>query len=262
VLSRTFLKVWLLPPLLNIAIIIVGLLLLRGKRTTLRAAGYSLLLSSCLSLYLLSTPWVSEQLLRSIEHYEAISVERLPALKQQWAQQATAIVMLGSWHREFALEYADAQLDAEAMRRINYAVWLAKQLELPVLATGGVFREGGQSHGAVVAAYAKQHLQYDLRWLEEAARNTKDNAVLSTQLLTEQGIEQIVLVTQSYHMPRAVALFKAQGLTVIPAPIDLSVSLAANELSSWLPTPAAYSNSARVLHERLGWLWYRLRGFD
>lgn len=57
-----------------------------------------------------------------------------------------------------------------------------------------------------------------VRWREELSRDTADNARFSAVMLKAAGISRIVLVTQAFHMPRAVALFEAAGLQVVAAP--------------------------------------------
>lgn len=54
--------------------------------------------------------------------------------------------------------------------------------------------------------------------LEGQSRNTAENAAFTATVL--QGRKSIALVTSSFHMPRSVGLFRAQGLDVLPWPTD------------------------------------------
>ena len=56
--------------------------------------------------------------------------------------------------------------------------------------------------------------------LEERSLNTRQNAAYGAELLKARGIDRILLVTSALHMPRAVALFKAQGLQVSNRPTN------------------------------------------
>jgi uncharacterized SAM-binding protein YcdF (DUF218 family) len=46
---------------------------------------------------------------------------------------------------------------------------------------------------------------------EDSSRNTAESAQAAWQLLSEEGVRRIILVTSASHMPRSVALFQNQG---------------------------------------------------
>ena len=60
--------------------------------------------------------------------------------------------------------------------------------------------------------------------LQTRSQNTREDAVYSAEILKQWGVGEIVLVTSATHMPRSLALFRQQGLTVIPAPADFSIT--------------------------------------
>ncbi len=91
--------------------------------------------------------------------------------------------------------------------------------------------------------------------LEETSRNTRENAAFSAALLKGRGIDNILLVTSALHMPRALALFKAQGLEVTPAPTDFEAGQEPpHGLLAWLPDAGALNGSALAMKELVG-LW-------
>jgi len=55
---------------------------------------------------------------------------------------------------------------------------------------------------------------------EDNARNTYENAVYTKELIQPLISERWLLVTSAFHMPRAVACFRKQGLDVVPYPVD------------------------------------------
>ena len=73
-------------------------------------------------------------------------------------------------------------------------------------------------HSATSEAEAMQQFMLDLGVSEQAmvlesrSRNTTQNAEYSAEILAEQGIASILLMTFAYHMPAAKGLFQAQGL--------------------------------------------------
>jgi uncharacterized SAM-binding protein YcdF (DUF218 family) len=90
-------------------------------------------------------------------------------------------------------------------------------------------------------------------------------------MLKEKGISRVILVTSALHMPRSVALFEKQGIQVIPAPADFTITvdnwrqLSQNNLAGLivdlLPNTSNLSLTSNALKEYLGWLAYRLRGW-
>lgn len=60
--------------------------------------------------------------------------------------------------------------------------------------------------------------------LQGESANTREDAGFSAGIIEEQGWKRVVLVTSALHMPRAVGLFREQGIQVIPAPADYIVT--------------------------------------
>jgi uncharacterized SAM-binding protein YcdF (DUF218 family) len=59
--------------------------------------------------------------------------------------------------------------------------------------------------------------------MEERSRSTHENAVFAKELIRPGPAETWVLVTSAFHMPRAVASFRAVDWPVIPYPVDFKV---------------------------------------
>jgi uncharacterized SAM-binding protein YcdF (DUF218 family) len=108
-------------------------------------------------------------------------------------------------------------------------------------------------------------------WLQAESANTYEDALYSAQILNKKGIDRILLVTSAWHMPRAVRLFEAQGLQVIPLPTDYNVTqqnwdqMLTGEprtiLLDLLPNASHLSLTTRMLKEYLGLWIYKLRGW-
>jgi len=77
-------------------------------------------------------------------------------------------------------------------------------------------------------------------------------------LLRDSGVRRIVLITHAWHLRRAVPLFEAQGLDVVPAGIQFA-STRLDSLLDVIPTPAGLRDSTFALHAWIGILWYKLR---
>ncbi len=108
-------------------------------------------------------------------------------------------------------------------------------------------------------------------WQQGESKNTYEDAVYSTQILKARGIQNIILVTSAWHMPRALKLFQAQGLTVVPVPTDYNVTQTGWEqmfqgdwralLLDLFPTVNNLSLTTKMLKEYIGLLVYGLRGW-
>jgi uncharacterized SAM-binding protein YcdF (DUF218 family) len=59
--------------------------------------------------------------------------------------------------------------------------------------------------------------------LEEQSRSTHENAVYAKDLIRPKPTEKWILVTSAYHMPRAMACFRAVDWQVIAYPVDFRV---------------------------------------
>ena len=97
--------------------------------------------------------------------------------------------------------------------------------------------------------------------LEDQSRNTHDNAVNSAALLKARGMTRILLVSSAFHMRRADALFKRQGLDVIPAPTDFQQVILKATLPAGIPGVKNLYRTTEALHEFVGYEVYRLRGW-
>lgn len=60
--------------------------------------------------------------------------------------------------------------------------------------------------------------------VEQRSRTTYENALAARNLLKPQPQETWILVTSAYHMPRAVAVFRHVGFSVLPCPVDYRTS--------------------------------------
>jgi len=182
-------------------------------------------------------------------------------LEDQFAQrplsrvpQAQALVLLGGGVSPPSGKAADINLGAAA-DRVWYAARLFHAGKAPLLLLSG--GSDPQRHAFSEARAMAIFLQ-DLGVpapalvLEEDSRNTLENAVFCAKLLKARGIRHVLLVTSALHMPRALALFSAQGLQVEPAPTDFEADSLPPGALAWLPDAEALDGSGRAMKEWVG----------
>jgi uncharacterized SAM-binding protein YcdF (DUF218 family) len=239
-LAAKLISAFLLPPLSLLLPAFAGLLLLRLRPRLARwITGLSLLL-----LYVCATPFFADWALKSLE---------TPALSRL-DPSAEAIVVLGAGRDFDAPEYGGDTVKLLSLQRLRYAARLHRETGRPLLTTGG--NPGG---GTPEALLMKQVLVEDfnvpVRWTEVKAWTTRENARFSSQILRDQGISRVYLVTHAWHMKRAAIEFERAGLTVIPAGTGFITRQELRTIS-FLPNARALLNTYYASHEALGLLWY------
>lgn len=235
----------LLPPANLLILGLFGALLARRHRR----AGCAVIGAAGLALYLLSIPVVANRLLGALEPDAAVDL----------AQPAQAIVILGGGLYASTPEYAGETIDAITLERVRYGARLHRQTKLPILVTGGKLMRAQQtSEAALMALSLREDFAVPVRWAEEQAHTTEENAVLTARVLLPLGISRVYLVSHAWHMPRATRVFRAAGLTPIPAPTGFTTSFK-GDIRSFIPDAKSLRKSYYAMHEAIGILWYRLK---
>lgn len=244
VLLRQAIGALLLPPLNGLLLLLLAYWLRRYRPLGARVlTGAAVLL-----LYLQSTPWLAMQLNGALEQFS------VPALAD--VRRSGAIVVLGAGKRP-APEYAANVPGADSFGRLRYAVYLSRASGVPLLLSGGS-PVGGEAEALVMARALQQDYGITPRWLEGASDTTGDNARLSAALLRQAGISRITLVTQAWHMARALPLFREQGLQVLPAPTGFT-RYDGVPAQQWLPSGRAMQEVHQAQREWLGRCYFQLR---
>ena len=243
----------LLPPLNLILIGLLGLWLLRATAKRRRVLlGKSLIVIALLGLGLLSTPWVAKRYLAAFE---------APALTHIDRNAADAIVILGGGKYRNAPEFGTDNIKGESLERLRYGAFLARQTGKPILVTGGA-PDGGPAEAPLMQAVLEQDFRVKTRWVEDRSDNSRENAAYSAEILKKAGITRIWLISQAWHLPRAIPEFERHGLTVIAAGTGF-VNTAPTTPLDFVPNGGYLRLSHHATHEAIGRVWYRLRAlFD
>lgn len=241
---KKLLSALVLPPFSLILLALLGLWLSRKHART----GRALAAVALLALVALSLPPVADGLMRSLERQPPISAQKLA--------RAQAIVVLGGGIYPAAPEYGGDTVSEASLARVRYGAYLQKRAGLPILVTGGA-PFGGRPEGEVMKETIEREFHGQVKWVEGRSRDTGENAVYSAAMLKAAGISRIALVSDGWHLTRAIELFQRQGLEVLAAPTGFtgdSPSLFAQAL----PSANALHDSNIALHEWLGIFVQRL----
>ena len=254
---KKLLGTWLMPVPLCVLLFVVGLVLMRTKRARL---GRGLVITGALLVVLLGNKFVSLSLVRPLEFkYRAIPELRAGEPVPPALADCRYVVVLGSGNGNTPGRAALGQLSQSAHQRIVEAVRLLRALPEAKLVLSGPPVGTRPSHATVLArAAVSLGVAPDRVVLIEQVRDTEDESQAVKQKL---GDEPFALVTSSWHMPRAMALFRHAGLKPLPCPADFT----GPDDGEWhwgdlLWDVESLERSTWAVRERIGYLWIWLRG--
>ena len=248
---------------LGLGCILLIVVLASEKHKKLRRG---LLITALLVLWLGSNRWVSYALARSLE-WRNLPPETTP--------QAEVIVVLGGGTESADYPRPMTEINS-AGDRVLYASELYHAGAAPLILVSGGNLEFSSARGTTPAEEMTELLLLTgvpetAIWPQTHSQNTYEDAFYSAQMLKEKEITEVILVTSAMHMPRAKALFENQGISVIAAPTDYTVTqqnwdsvfhpTLGEGLINLLPNSGALGLTTNVLKEYLGMLIYSLRGW-
>ncbi len=100
--------------------------------------------------------------------------------------------------------------------------------------------------------------------IESKSKNTYENAIFTKKILDSLKIDgNFLLVTSAYHMPRSLAVFKKAGYkNLTPYCVNRKSGLRRFTLDHLLlPNPDALFSWQFLIHEWVGYLTYKLKGY-
>lgn len=171
------------------------------------------------------------------------------------------VVVLGGGKRgvQQSVDEIEALNERTMVRTLAaWHLWQKLNEASPLLVTGGGL---GPVKEADLMATLLQRLGVpeELLIIENRSDNTFDNARNVAPLLSELAAPRFFLVTSALHMPRAVSVFQALGLSVCPWPVDHQ-HFWPEPAGLWLPSIRPLRKSTAALHELQGLIWYGLGG--
>ena len=248
ILSKTVPLLFYPVPLLILSLIAV-LIFFRRKHTRW------FLLGIVIFFYVISIPCTSNWLMHRLEMQRPSAQDLKP--------HYDAVVVLSGMvnlhvSKEGNVDYTGA------IDRILTAINLVKQKRVDMLlisgGSGSLFDQRTKE-----APFLKQlALEFGLRddqiIIESRSRNTFENAKWSSRLIQEHDLKDIMLITSAFHMRRAQASFRKQGVDPDIYPVDFLGSRALT-LMDFVPTSGGLGLMRKFVRESLGLIAYRLRGY-
>ena len=212
-----------------------------------------LLVISFVFLFMVSYRPFSRSIVQPLERQNAALLETYTA------QDLDYILLLGSSGTFDPTLPITGQLSATALSRFIEALRLYQaNPNATLIVSGGSFGDE-KSHAQLLQELALQFsipLDHIMR-LDEP-KDTDDEIAAMQKIIRGK---KAALVTSATHMPRALSLFKAQGLSPIPAPANYLAPYQQAEILLYqrLPSARALQNTSTAWHEYLGALQLSLK---
>ena len=220
------------------------------------------LLSVLIILTLFSNPWFVNRL---YVFYEQPTISLLESENYTWA-----IVLGGGMIRPSDGHQPNKINVGETADRFIQPILLYKAGKIKkILITGG-----NTSIGKIKVD--KGHETSDVRqlmismgvnpkdiYMETKARNTRENAIYSAQLLKNYiKSEEVLLITSAMHMPRSIRCFEKLGFKVKAYPVDKKGSKNESGLLDLLtPSDQNLSRTSQLIREISGLIIYKIMGY-
>jgi uncharacterized SAM-binding protein YcdF (DUF218 family) len=243
---RQIFSIFLVPPGLFITFLLLSIFLVKSLRVMKWVLTLQLLL-----IYLLSIPFTSDVLFTQLENSPALTETQIKTA------DADVIVLLAGGITAYANEYHGPDIAYFTNERLRYAAWLQKKTGLPMIVTGGIDEEG-----VTEAELMKKVLrnEYEIKvpiWVENRSQNTFENAQYSNEIMQQQHYQRYYLVTNAFHMKRALEVFSKQNNAVTPAPMSFYSQKGDYEFGTFVPHSYSLWKNFLAMHEIVGRYWYR-----
>ncbi len=253
---KKFIGTLLMPLPLGLALLAAALVLLGLTRR--QRLGRWLALASLLLLFLTSSHWVAWH----FDHFLTVRYPPWRVSAHSLKNAPSVVVVLGGGSINDARLPPVAQLSLVSLDRLIEGIRLYRALAPVNPQARLVLSGGGKPAGSGDAGIMRQ-VALSLGIPGSAMRletRSLDTASQARRLKPMLGTHPFLLVTSAVHMPRAIALFQAQGLHPIAAPSDRLGLGMAPRWQAWQPDPANLNDFTAAWHEILGRAWAGLRG--
>lgn len=189
--------------------------------------------------------------------------QRYPALPPAEVAPAPAIVVLGGHTANNRRNWFEPYDSAVTTARVDTAAALYHAGRAPRVVVSGAALDGGVSEARLMANALRQRgVPESAITLEEHSDTTYENALYTGAVLLDADLRHVLLVTSALHMPRAMAVFRARGITPVAAPSPPQIVAPSRpDFSPWLPDRRSLDASRSIIKEYMGLLVYWLRGW-
>jgi uncharacterized SAM-binding protein YcdF (DUF218 family) len=234
-LLKALLRTLILPPAGLLLISMLGVFLLKRRPILARVC----IIFGIACLWLLSTPVISDAIASLTEHYPPLDLSRPTG--------AQAIVILGGGGQiTRSPEYGGPSAQPQLLEKLAYGAFVSRKTGLPILITGT------DIEASAMRETLQRNFDMTVRWVDNQAHDTFENARNSARLLDAAGIHRVILVTRTTHMWRSAHEFAAAGIEVVPASVGITSQRGHRLALQYVPNPDALLQASAAVYELLG----------
>jgi uncharacterized SAM-binding protein YcdF (DUF218 family) len=147
----------------------------------------------------------------------------------------------------------------DTYRRVQHAVWLFRYWRpVPILVSGGGNEKSPHAE-TMRRVLESERIPGAMIWTESRSSNTHENAVYAADILRAHNVSRVVLVVEASGMLRAAQSFRKAGVTVVPSPVRYTQLTW--EFDDFMPGWRGIQSNGEAIHELVGLVWYKLRGW-
>jgi uncharacterized SAM-binding protein YcdF (DUF218 family) len=207
-------------------------------------------------LYVFSTGFVASRMARELESSAARTM-------RDDVTYDVVIVLGGMVDDQISATWGEPAYNDNVERLlVPYDLLRTGRARSAILSSGvGHFGDGIPEADILVDQLARWGIAKERLVPERASRNTHENAVESKRLVDQRGDKTVLVVTSAFHMSRAAGCFKKVGLTVDTLPVDRRTAAPRFTPMELIPRAGNLHECAHVIHEWVGRVVYRLRGY-
>ncbi|MCE5240559.1 YdcF family protein [bacterium] len=238
---------------LTLALLGLVVFWLRSRRRPKPA--WRLFWAAVVVLWFCSCPWGTDVLLLPLER---------PFTNAPEPATADVIIVLGGAldlvrSEPGRLEYGPSS------DRFMYAVLLARRLpQAKIIFSGGTASlvDHAKTEASLLKGEAiRLGIEPERIYVDDASRNTRENAIESKRILEQIGGQSVVVITTAFHMRRSLGCLRKVGMEATPYAVDFRNHRGGANLFGWVPQADQLVDSTAAIREYVGLVMYRLKGW-
>lgn len=179
-------------------------------------------------------------------------------------EKVSAIIILGG-ASDLALSTSKRVELGPAGDRFLVSLQLAKKYpDAAIVYTGGTgaFMPQDIKEGSIFRDIATQMgVERSRILVDDASRNTRENATETKKLLPDTPDREMLLVTSAFHMTRSLACFRKVGMNPVPYAVDFRGHRGPLNPVFWIPQVDNLATSTHAIKEYIGLITYRISGY-